>query len=272
MNKMTAKPILTALSCALLMAASSSSASATTLLAEDFNDVTFIGTNTVRNVNAITSSANPSIRNQLPAGTTWQSSNAVNANVNIRTSTNDINTTGKNAATPAAVQGFNNFFNSNFLVLGDNGGAIGGDPTSGNMSISLPFIVGNGGSAVDISFDYSFYGQRRNPALFDVDFFIISIINEVTGATAWNSTILFSQPGDPDLFGPFSDITYLNQGSYFLTFELDESDLQNANGAQLINSAVGVDSIQISTVPEPSTLILVGLGLAGAALVRKKRS
>lgn len=50
-----------------------------------------------------------------------------------------------------------------------------------------------------------------------------------------------------------------------IAFEYAVGDANNAN-------LVGIDSVSISAVPEPSTYLLMGLGLAGVGLLRRRAS
>jgi hypothetical protein len=254
-------------------------AHAATLISEDFNDVTGLATATsVRTVSNILSS-NPG---QLPAGTLWASTNLLQggpaADVNVRRTDNSINTT-------AGSTGFDSFFSpvssaNNFLVLGDQGDVVGGNPDGGllgqGFAFATRFAVGAGGSPVSVSFDWAFDGTDNNNTVLQQDRFSVGIVGgtnlNLASFLSGNPTTLFGQVLldriSPAGFGTgsVSSTVSLAQGDYWLVF----TQLEALNGTGT-NSAVGIDNINVSTVPVPAALPLLGAALAAlSALSRRK--
>jgi hypothetical protein len=171
--------------------------------------------------------------------------------INVRKATNPINS--------EAFGGFDDFFSSNFLVIGDHTGELSGEPngqTDGEIAIAelrlaLPEL---GEHTIRISYDF----------VFDT--------NRASNGDDWSaeaSSGLGSVPlqffGSPDpnggTRGHFSvdiDPTLASE----LVFRLVE---YNGTGS----SAIGLDNIRIEQVPEPETLALVGVGLLFCAVRRR---
>ncbi len=254
--------------------------SAATVIDENFNDVTGLGTAASTRTVADILANNPA---QLPSGSLWASVAIPPsaADVNIRRADNAINTT-------AGSSGFDSFFApatgaNNFLVLGDQSGVIGNNPSTGVFAYVVPFSVLPGQTQVSIDFDWAFDGTDTSTALTNVDNFIAGIAGD--GFSMSNPMAVFtplvsgSSPGGFSS-GHFSQTFAASSlpvpvpatGLRYLVFALSEgTSLTAPNGT---NSAIGIDNILVAAVPEPETyaFMLAGLGLVGLVAKRRARA
>jgi hypothetical protein len=237
----------------MLLATSASHAVVITLVQENFNGVTLAG-NQIRAVDEILTSS----PGELTAGMLVLPSGS---SPNVRRASNEINTN-------ASPDGFGGVFNSKFLVLGDDRGPIGGNPSGAaeDTGIAIPFEIPVGAQSIRVSFDWAFDGidiadNRR-------DIFGVAIFNPTSGA----EILVRRSPGgfgSDTTFGRNFDVPLdLVPGDYLLAFILDES----GNGDGRTNTAVGIDNIRVrAEVPLPATLLLLGIGIAGLAAARRLR-
>lgn len=254
----------------------SSYAFGATLVEEKFDKVTGIGTTqrTVQNILATSS-------NELAPGTSWSvTAPATNLSVNVRHTNNSIN------ASTAVIERFYQAFTpindtNNFLVLGDDSGAINNQANGGISQYYVPFVNPLLGEDVRIRFDFAFNGW--DSAAGRNENFMVYLSD---GTNFINLIDLFSPPGAGRppvgrgsnwLSGQYDESVStesLTGVNLTLTFELNEGR-EAANTVR--NAAAGIDNIKVisedvsTAVPEPSTFLLLGAGLGGLAILRRRR-
>lgn len=137
---------------------------------------------------------------------------------------------------------------------------LSNDPWMGDPGVFIP------SDSATLTFDYSFLEPTNND-----DFFFAQLFD-------WNTYTVLQDAHGNDLFFSLADsgsgtVTWDLLGASFLG-DTDNVGLEfqlNANmGDPLLTSQVTVSNVQINPVPEPATLFLVGSGLIGIILARKK--
>jgi len=197
----------------------------------------------------------------LPPGTELYSDRPNDFNINLRKQPNNINTNNTLGL------GFQNAFQSgNFLVLGDNSGTIGNNPIWGTFWMDIPFMVPSGASFITIGYQYAFGGSDVIASSADAFLSSINIGNQVVmplqNQQSITSTNGFLETG---FFATTLAVANLPQSSLSLRLQLNEGRYIPTN------SALGLDNIQITAIPEPSTLLLLGAGLLSLALIRRRQ-
>ncbi|MBK8536682.1 MAG: hypothetical protein IPL59_17100 [Candidatus Competibacteraceae bacterium] len=176
-----------------LIAGNASAGVVTTLLQEDFENVKRVTTNPNTNgdpLNAATERTVLDILATTPSqldhsGTSgyWVRNvpPASEGAFNVRAANNTIDGTGSTTAVLGDDE-FDNFFDSQFLVIGDNNGNLGGDPNgiAGGLTQTLSFNFGllSSFDSLNISFKYVF--DANNPA--NPDDFSVSLTNGTDSA------------------------------------------------------------------------------------------
>ena len=145
---------------------------------------------------------------------------------------------------------------------------IGVGNLSGVSSISQDFTVPTATHWLTVSFDYGFGGIAA------------------AGADLFEAFVDISGFGNTTLLAIFSDGLFLETGTVTMMFEVTGADpiSPNATISFVIDesdarfsgfSGAGVDNVVVEAVvhvPEPGTLALFGLGLAGLGFARRRKA
>lgn len=257
------KSLSGALTAAVLLAGTgSASAGVISLIDEDFQDVTGVTSSaTVVTVQSVLA-GNPAEIDGNP--TRIVAGEATEASFTVRRWNNAIDGSGP---ITFGDSDFDNFFGgtpNQFLVIGDNGAAIGGEPNGQTASATSTLIFDLGllpssAQELQIVLDFVFDANITT----NTDDFLVSLVLADSSVV---NLLSYAAPG-ADSRGTLDatiNLADLAAAPTSLSLSLFE---ENGRG----DSAVGIDNLRVSAVPEPSSLLLGAIGLLGLVWSRQRR-
>lgn len=164
---------------------------------------------------------------------------------------------------------FDNFFlgsSNRFLVMGDDGGDLSGSANGGTgtstslMRLVFPFAPLSLAHVTYLQIEFDYVFDANNTANPD-DFWVELVLSNGSVSNLLNYTA-------PSVASRGTFFTTLDWGALAaapvaLRFNLRED---GGNGS----SAVGVDNVAVTAIPEPGMLGLLGLGLLALGLARQR--
>jgi hypothetical protein len=147
---------------------------------------------------------------------------------------------------------------------------LGSDTSSGASFLRQSFAIPVGVDQLAVSFSYTFAGSDTAP--FQADTALAALKQSFWFFSTANELLEASSPGD------YSSGTYygvVNVANWFgidaTTGELIFSLYESSPWLGSTNSLFAVDNVSVAAVPEPSTMLLLGLGLVGFAAARRRK-
>ncbi|MFT7286539.1 MAG: hypothetical protein ACI87W_000645 [Halieaceae bacterium] len=143
---------------------------------------------------------------------------------------------------------------------------LGVPGANGTSTLNQSFNLASGADAVSLVFDYNFVGPGASspPDVFSVLFSYTDIF-----ANSQIVTAFMLDDSSAPVSGTYSNSTALNNidttAPVTLSFVLFESN-------QGAGTRVELDNVSAEAVPEPATLALFGLGVAGLGWSRRKKA
>jgi hypothetical protein len=140
-------------------------------------------------------------------------------------------------------------------------------------------LTANPSDQLELTFDWNFSGEMANSSA--ADYFVVGL-NDGSGSYfdengdlgfLIDSTTTF---GSGTFTATLDSATYANSTGWFLDFQLNVgvdalSWMPDGYGTTLEIDNVSLEAVSAVQVPEPSSLALLGLGLAGLASVRRRK-
>ena len=147
---------------------------------------------------------------------------------------------------------------------------LGSDTSSGTSSLSQSFAIPVGVDELAVSFSYTFAGSDTAP--FQADTALAALKQSFWFFSSESELLEASSPGD---YASGAYYGVVNVANWFgidattgdLIFRLYESSPWIGS----TNSLFAVDNVSVSAVPEPTTMLLLGLGLVGLAATRRRK-
>jgi len=170
-------------------------------------------------------------------------------------------------ATGLSLPGYVLDFNS--LAVSTNPGIINSVDFADSWTVNAPFTCGGAFSTNSI---YNFGCANASPLSNPINFFFTVPVNGVafniitnparTMFTAFYQGVEVATFVGATSFDTPEQFWYGFEGITFDRLEIDDLD----------NDSIGIDNLQVGIVPEPSSLALVGVGLAVVAAAMRKRT